>query len=69
LDFIQVPTDTDKAMKSSMIKGTFTIYRDGNNKDLVWAIFKRSEGNLFLFKELFEEFRTYNQINENLLEK
>jgi hypothetical protein len=33
LEFQQVPTDIEKAMKWCMIKGEFTIYTDENVKD------------------------------------
>ena len=44
LEFSQVPTDTEKAMGSCMIKGEFTLYTDEKAKDFFWAVFKRLEG-------------------------
>ncbi len=69
LDFEQIPTDTEKAMQCCMIKGEFTIYTDEKDCKFFWAVFKRLEGDQFLFKDLVDEVHTYRQINLTLLEK
>ncbi len=41
----------------SLIKGTVTLYKDEDEKspkDLNWVIFKRTEGDPFLFRDIFD---------------
>lgn len=52
---------------SSLIKGTVTIYKDDAEKapkDLHWVVFKRTEGDPFLFRTLFEQVAMHPQIQQ-----
>ena len=49
----------------SLIKGTVSIYKDEDEKspkDLNWVIFKRTEGDPFLFRDIFDEVINHPQI-------
>jgi hypothetical protein len=57
-EFSEVKTD-EADDKCSLVAGTITIYAEDEEaaekpKSKWWAIFKRTEGDPFLFRELFE---------------
>lgn len=43
-----------------MIEGEFSIYTDKNDKSILWGIFKRKNGDHFLFKQIFDEIISLN---------
>ncbi len=50
---------SDEACTGSLVMGTITIYKDDieeseSSEVKYWAIFKRTGGDPFLFRELFE---------------
>ena len=58
LKFREVQTSNTK--DCTMIEGEFTIYTDEKDNKKFWAIFKRFQGDQFLFKELFEKIRSHH---------
>ncbi len=57
----------------ALLNGTIAVYKEDDTADkedsVKWAIFKRNEGDPFLFRNLFESVVRHAQIKELLLKE
>ena len=70
-EFAQVKSADDGGC--ALLNGTIAVYKEDDTADkedsVKWAIFKRNEGDPFLFRNLFESVVRHDQIKELLLQE
>ncbi len=54
--------------ESSLVKGEVSVYLDNGDENQVWVIFKRTSGDPFQFREVFDTVISHPQIIERLVE-
>lgn len=69
-EITQVKTDEDGGC--ALVNGNVSIYSEDNAEagpSINWAIFKRTQGDHFLFRDMFERVVCHQQIQKVLLKK
>ncbi len=54
--------------ESSLVKGEVSVYLDNGDENQVWVILKRTSGDPFQFREVFDTVISHPQIIERLVE-